>query len=70
MKNSTVKYFLLVLVFFITTGVVMPWVISNDSLPLWMIVAFVSGSIFYGASILKYSVIKFIKWCAAQSKAM
>lgn len=34
---------ILVMLFMLTTGIALPWVISNDALPVWLIVIIISG---------------------------
>jgi hypothetical protein len=61
MNISYIKGFLYVVGFFMTTGLIMPWIISNDLLPIWATIICVFFVALVWVTICEKPVVRLIK---------
>src|SRR6185295_2885773 len=70
MKKFYIKWLAIVSGLFITMGVIVPWVISNDVFPVYLMIFFIFSMVFVWMVILEKPALRFLKWANKQIKEL
>jgi hypothetical protein len=70
MKKFYIKWLAIISGLFITMGVIVPWVISNDIFPVYLMIFFIFSMVFVWMVILEKPALRFLKWANKQIKEL
>ena len=70
MKKFYIKWLSIISGLFITMGVIVPWVISNDVFPVYLMIFFIFSMVFVWMVILEKPALRFLKWANKQIKEL